>query len=682
MELIDGSNIAVIGGGPAGSFFSFLAITNANSRSLNINIDIFEAKDFNCSGPSGCNNCGGIVSESLIQILSEEGIILPTEVVRKGIETYKLHLEQGNAVIEASTDDQRIASMFRGIGPTGCKPNKRSSFDNYMLDLSVSKGANIIHERVTDLERKDNGILIKTNNNFEKEYDLVVGAVGLNKKTLSLFQKLCHSLIVPRTTQTYIREFQVDSKLIDENFGNSMHVFLLNIPNIKFGAIIPKANYVTLILLGSNINKELIERFIHSESVKNCFPVNFDLNKAVSCSCYPYINIEGAKNAYDDRIVLIGDSATSKLYKDGIGAAYITAKSAANTSIFHGISKNHFKKYFQPTCTRLKRDNNIGKFIFNLTSILQKSEVLKSALLKVVIDEQKKPRDNRNLSSVLWDTFTGNVPYKNILLRLFNPKLIISLIQNIIHRKSIKEVNPITSKTHPRRSRNILTDVKYFLIDRSPIDTLVKFDTEKKKQRFYESVLQRIGIDVDNYKMFNIHKIGIDAPASYLIDDLLKWNGDSSCWPNHIARVNLIGNKLEKIKIVLFGRAKPLFGKRKGIFGYSLLHLFDLNAIKIQKTPAQNDPDNARYLLYECKGGYPIGVFSMYVRSSIPELGEKEMSQLFIMVSFDFFGKSWISKIKIIRKIWAFFHNRVTSMVAYRFKQLCEWRLEKLKVGN
>lgn len=245
-------------------------------------------------------------------------------------------------------------------------------------------------------------------------------------------------------------------------------------------------------------------------------------------------------------------------------------------------------------------------------------------------------------------------------------------------KKTIKGSINNNSKIRPTRSRNIFTDIKYFLINKAPTPTLVHFDNEIEKQSYYESVLQRVGVDVDDFKVFNIHKIGVNAPASYLFEEVLKWDGDSACWPNHIAKVNLLDNTLEKIQINLFGFDNLSQDTKKRKIGSRLFHLFDLNSIKIQKTPTQHDSDNARYLLYECNGGYPIGVFCMYVRSSIEALGEKEASQLFIMVGFDFFGKQWLSKVKFINKLWEFFHNRVTSAVAWRFKQLCEWRLEKL----
>jgi hypothetical protein len=67
--------------------------------------------------------------------------------------------------------------------------------------------------------------------------------------------------------------------------------------------------------------------------------------------------------------------------------------------------------------------------------------------------------------------------------------------------------------------------------------------------------------------------------------------------------------------------------------------------------------------LYECCGGYPIGIFAMYVRSSIPERGEKEKSQLFSLVSFSFYGKVSKQKMNVFNKIWEGLHDRVTASV-------------------
>lgn len=432
LKLDDGSKIAVIGGGPAGSFFTYFALDFANRFGIEIEIDVYEAKNFNLTGPVGCNHCGGIVSESLVQLLSTEGIVLPSNVIRRGIESYTMHLEQGSTLIDTPFQEQRIASMFRGFGPLGSTDNETLSFDRYLLELCEKKGAILIQEKVLDLEKYDGGVTVKTKSSGEKKYDLVVGSVGLNPRSFQLFQKINPEFVPPETTKTYICEFHLGNKLINEYFGNSMHVFLLNLKNIKFGALIPKGQYVTLVLLGAEINKEIVDSFINSDTVRKCFPPGVEMKAINPCQCFPSINIQAAKTAYADRVVLIGDSASSKLYKNGIGAAYITAKAAAKTVVFEGISKQDFKKYFEPACVNLNRDNAIGKLIFMVTTIIQKSSVLKTGLLRMVVIEQRKPNDKRRMSSVLWDTFTGSASYTSILQRVMHPIVLVSLVWNII----------------------------------------------------------------------------------------------------------------------------------------------------------------------------------------------------------------------------------------------------------
>lgn len=429
--LQNGSRIGVIGGGPAGSFFSYFAFEQAKKAGISIEIDIYEPKDFSRSGPPGCNHCGGIVAESLIQQLKTEGIILPEQVIRRTIETYTLHLEQGTAVIDNLGIDQRIISMFRGSGPLGPHGTKQTGFDAYMLNLCMQKGARLIIEKVTDAEHEPDGITLITRNSSYK-YDLVIGAAGLNPKTLTIFKKLAPRFVQPKTAKAYIGEFHLDENMINQYFGNSMHVFVLNHRGIKFGALIPKGHFVTLVLLGTGITTEKAERFLKAEAVRNCFPEGVLPTPVNSCQCFPLINIKNARNPFADRVVIIGDSSSSKIYKNGIGAAYITGKAAANTVINQGISVHDFRKSFQPVCSQLNRDNAAGKLIFFITTIIQKSSFLKNVFFLMVVKEQEIEKGSREMSMMLWDTFTGSAPYHNILLRSLNPRLWIRLLGNII----------------------------------------------------------------------------------------------------------------------------------------------------------------------------------------------------------------------------------------------------------
>lgn len=430
--MLDGSRVAVIGGGPAGSFFSYYALEYARRFDLDIDLDIYEAKDFTKIGAAGCNHCGGIVSESLVQQLATDGIVIPSEIIQRGIKTYTMHTEQGSRVIHTPSDEHRIASVFRGCGPKGCLDKSQRGFDNYLLGLCERSGAHIIHEKVSTLERNGDSILVGTSKSEPRPYDLVAGAAGLNKKTLEMFQGICPSYQPPGVTRTYISEFFMKPKDIESSFGSSMHVFLIDLPQITFGALIPKENYVTLVLLGEDIDKKVVESFINSEQVRACFPDDFPIERATPCQCYPFVNVKPGAPAFADRVVLIGDSASSKLYKNGIGAAFTTGKAAASTAIFEGIGEQHFEKYYAPICRDLDTDNQVGKFIFWVTRLIQKTPFLKRGILDLVEREQAHGESTAIMSSALWDTFTGSAGYRDILKRFLRPELIFGLLRSSV----------------------------------------------------------------------------------------------------------------------------------------------------------------------------------------------------------------------------------------------------------
>lgn len=240
-------------------------------------------------------------------------------------------------------------------------------------------------------------------------------------------------------------------------------------------------------------------------------------------------------------------------------------------------------------------------------------------------------------------------------------------------------INFMSTNIPPSQSKTLFSNTIKFILHTPAIETLVTFTSDEERLEYSQRIMQRINIDPNEYSVLNIHKIGVQAPVSYVFDELLQWNGDSTCWPNQIARVDRIENDLGNIRILPFGWKKYPFSL-KSIFGIKLIPLFNLNAIEIKSQPDSFDFDNARYLLYKCSGGYPIGIFAMYVRSSLRELGEKGQSQLFFGVGFNFYGdKNWKNKRKLINKIWEIVHNRVTANVLNRIKQLSEWRFAKMK---
>lgn len=431
LKLNGGDRVAVIGSGPAGSFFSFFLLELAERAGLDVKVDIFDNKDFSKCGPAGCNHCGGILSESLVQILAAEGINIPTNVAQTCIESYVLHMDVGSVKIETSVQEKRIAAIFRGAGPLGTKDIKHGSFDRYLQELAVNKGAHLVTDRVKSICFDTDLPLVKTREGLSKTYNLLVGAVGVNTTALKLFRGLEFGYQPPQTTKTFICEFSLGYEMVQKYFGNSMHVFLLNIPRLEFAALVPKDDNVTMVLLGKEIDKELVQSLLDAPEVKRCFPPGWD-NKGFPCQCFPEINIKSALKPYADRVVLIGDCATTKLYKNGIGAAYSTAKAAATTAIFKGVSNEDFRQHYWLACKAIINDNKIGEVVFTATRVIQGLRFARRGVLFMTSREQQKKGLHPRMSMVLWDTFTGSTPYWDILLRTIHPFFLIRFLWGII----------------------------------------------------------------------------------------------------------------------------------------------------------------------------------------------------------------------------------------------------------
>ena len=442
LNLNNGSRVAVIGGGPSGSFFSYFLLDMAERLNLKIHVDIYEPRDFDVPGPSGCNMCGGVIYESLVQSLALEGINLPTSVVQRGIEHNMLHMDIGDALIRTPRQEKRIATTFRGVGPRGLMEINGGSLDGYLLQSAVAKGARHIHKRVDDVRwlsdtntsGPDNRLVqVKTQGGDFQTYELLAVTSGVNTAILKLFRELDFGYQPPRTTKLLVREYYLGKEAVSKYTGSVFHAFLLDIPGIDYGAIIPKGDYATVCLLSSHgeLDPAMMETFLCNPAVKRALPPEFSPEK-VACHCSPRINVTGSAQPFGDRVVFIGDSGVSRLYKDGIGAAYRAAKIAANTAIFQGVSRKDFEMYYLPFCRKMDSDNSIGKFLFKVIGQIQKKRFAKRAVLRMVSSEQQgNANAERGMSMLMWDMLTGGAPYGEVLLRALHPVFLARVIWNI-----------------------------------------------------------------------------------------------------------------------------------------------------------------------------------------------------------------------------------------------------------
>jgi len=184
------------------------------------------------------------------------------------------------------------------------------------------------------------------------------------------------------------------------------------------------------------VDQGLIDAFFKTDAVRRCFPSNWKPGEGV-CQCSPMINVGGgATRPFMDRVVLVGDCGVTRLYKDGIGTAYRTAKAAARTAVFGGVSAKDFERHYLPICRTITRDNRFGSLIFAVVHLIKHLPLVLRGTLAMAAREQAGPGSPtgppagtpRPMSTVLWDMFTGSTPYREVFSRTMEPRFLGRLI--------------------------------------------------------------------------------------------------------------------------------------------------------------------------------------------------------------------------------------------------------------
>lgn len=430
LTLRDGSRIAIIGGGPAGAFFAHFAHKYAEEMGIDITVTIFDGKDFLKSGPKGCNLCAGVISESLNTKLKDEGIFLPEKRIINQLEGYRLHAE-GRTINLSHTDNKtdRINTVFRGNGPRFSSFPDVISFDDFIMTWAVDMGTKIVPHPVWDItfpERTVDPLTILFGKKDAPEgyrADLVVCAFGVNTQLLTKMQDLGFVYTPPKTLVTYQAEILLGDDEILSLFGNVIHVFMPRSKNIRYAMIIPKGDYITVTIIGNkDASPDLFKEFLELEEIQGKIP-----RPKPHCLCYPRITISTAKNPYTDRLVMVGDASFSRHYKNGIESAFLTAQMAAEASFKHGVDAHSLRThYIKRAKKKIRNDNRYGRLLFKVNDFISTVPILTHA--HFTIAEKKNSRAAKRMRSILWNMFTGNIPYKDIFKMLMNFRLQLSLL--------------------------------------------------------------------------------------------------------------------------------------------------------------------------------------------------------------------------------------------------------------
>ena len=430
--LKNGSKIAIIGGGPGGSFFAHFASRYAKEAGIDISIKIYDKKSFCQRGPRGCNMCAGVISENLFNNLERENINIAGLCVQRKIEGYCLQTQDESVALHhpVSGHIPKIVTVFRGNGPMESAHEGNISFDDYLLNHVKGQGVEIVFDIVKDFKlpaKKGEPVKVicgggKSKNEFEA--DLVVGAFGVNTGMMDKVCNMGFGYKPPKTVRTCQCEITLGQDYIEKTFGNNIFVFALGKKELKFASITPKADYVTVNLVGrKDLTRNNLIDFLNHPAVKKMMPAKWRIANSF-CMCISKIPVTYAKHPFADRVVVLGDASISRSYKSGIESAFNMAKMSAYTALKNGVSARSFMNgYFKPAKKLLARDNFYGIVMLKINDYISSNRQLANRQIKLVksTDERKTASQ---INEILWSMLTGNVTYKEIFVKAMSLRLI------------------------------------------------------------------------------------------------------------------------------------------------------------------------------------------------------------------------------------------------------------------
>ncbi len=458
--------VAVVGGGPAGSFFAIHLLREAKRLGRNIEVVIIEKRgptdpssdDSQCTG---CNFCAGLISPRLSKTLEEHGLLVPEEIIQGRIDYVWIQGEWKNFRLRVPKDMQ-MYSVFRGSLP-GRRTGRPAGFDGFLLREAVKEGARILHGEVQAISYTASGmpsLTVKTpsglrapeepglkpgrrssfvphaETSISLDASFVTFATGINAHCghdyrddpLITSVKQFNPAFAPgRSRKTLIFELDVGEDYLERNLHRQVYFveYGSNRLALEHTALIPKGRFLTVAMIGKAIDKavlprdshEIVHDFLTWPQVDRILP---GIAAApIICACIPRMAVTTAKSPFADRFAIIGDAAGSRLNKDGLFSAHATARQLAETVLTDGIDKQSLARGYGKAIHWLAADNRFGRRVFGISRVAFTRPLVSRIMYQAFATECKvRVEHNRPLSGVLWKIASGTADYREVLRQM------------------------------------------------------------------------------------------------------------------------------------------------------------------------------------------------------------------------------------------------------------------------
>jgi len=446
IKLKKGATIAVIGGGPAGSFFAMAMQRQMKLLGFAFRVVILEKKkelgfygdSFAMACREGCNYCAGGISPRMCDVLKEMSLELPPPIIQSKVRLITIHGHWKNIELKVPQNRQML-SVYRGARPAK-RVDRFYAFDSFLLENAVKGGAELVTGDVYDVQPVPGGgfqvCFTGASGEQTLQADFVVFSCGINQvpgvkldddPLVKTIQRFIPEFKPPPVRRTLIFELEAQPEFLQDRSGE---VFFIESGStslqLEMCSIIPKEQFVTVVLIGASIDSasndedvvNIIKQFLELRHVQKILPKEVSL----ACICRPNMAVGAAQEPYGDCMAVIGDMVTSRLYKDGILSAHRTASALARAVTEVGIDSASLKKGYEPAIRRFISDNYFGDLVFMMHSIMFRHPSLSRILYQAVLTERKNQSlSRRKLENILWKIASGDARYRDIFFAMINP---------------------------------------------------------------------------------------------------------------------------------------------------------------------------------------------------------------------------------------------------------------------
>lgn len=475
----------------------------------------------------GCSFCAGGISPRLHQILEEQGLSVPDGIVQGRFDYVWIQGQWKNFRLRVP-EGMRMYSVFRGSLP-GRRDGNPAGFDGFLLGEAVKEGARMVYGKVESLAYGKSGlprltIRMESGESVPLEASFVTIASGINAhcgldyrgdSLIASIGRMNPAFVPGQSRKALIFELDAGEEYLERHLHREIYFIEYGSKHLELEhtALIPKGRFLTVAMLGKCIDDAVLPRdsrliaheFLTLPQIERILP---GIEAApLACACAPRMTVTTARSPYGDRFAIIGDAVGSRLNKDGLYSAHVTASRLAQTVLHNGIDQRSLAKSYGKTIQWLEVDNRFGRMVFALSRVAFTTPVVGRITYQAYATEFKvRDEDRRPLSAVLWKIASGTADYREVLREMCGFGVL----------KSILEGAVVTLRNVAFES---LFGLKWGEYGRYPTVVL-----KEKREWLKAHVSSSLGLELDAAPVFErMYVIKIHGSAQEIMDELAKF---------------------------------------------------------------------------------------------------------------------------------------------------------------